>query len=258
MKQKILATCFLLLGAVLSFGQHLYTLSGTILDTQKQPLPGAYLMLSKDTALVRTAVSDLDGRFSLEALPAGDYLVRSSQVGFENYVSDTIRLTDNTVLPGIILKEKSGQLQEVTIQGQKPFIEVKADKIVVNVENSIVSAGSSAMEVLQRAPGVTVDNNDNISLKGKPGVAIWIDGKPSPMQGADLATVLRSMPSAAIDKIEIIANPGARFDAAGSGGIINIKTKKDKRLGLNGTATLTYGQGKYPKYGAGINLELPQ
>lgn len=254
MKPRLLLTALFLLYCTISNGQRFFTLSGNINDDKKEPLAGAYLMLLRDTALFRTTVTDADGKFTIEDVLAGDYKIRISLVGYENYVSDVIRVSGNMTLPEFSMKRKSGELQEVTIQGQKPFIEVKADKIVVNVENSIVSAGSSVMDVLQRSPGVNVDNNDNISLKGKQGVIIWIDGKPTPMQGVDLATVLRSMPSSSIDKIELISNPGARFDAAGSAGIINIKTKKDKRMGLNGTATLTYGQGKYPKYGAGTNL----
>ncbi|WP_118972227.1 TonB dependent receptor [Taibaiella koreensis] len=254
MKLTLLLSCLFSLCGSVSFAQSTCSLSGKLKDTKGEPLPGASLMLFRDTVLLRTAISDAGGGFILEALPQGTYTVKASSVGFEPYTSTPVMLQANLILPDILLKEQGGQLREVTIQAQKPFIEVRADKIVVNVENSIVSAGSSVMDVLQRSPGVNVDNNDNISLKGKVGVVIWIDGKPSPMQGADLATVLRAMPAGSVDKIEIIANPGARFDAAGSGGIINIKTKKDKRLGLNGTATLSYGQGQYPKYGAGINL----
>lgn len=224
------------------------------MDTAREPLPGTSLLLLKDTALFRTSVTDADGAFLLEDIPAGTYVLNASSVGYTAYRSDSLVLSADVVLPDIIMKAQPGRLQEVTVQAQKPFIEVAADKIVVNVENSIVSAGSSVMDVLQRAPGVHVDNNDNIALKGKPGVAIWIDGRPAPMQGADLATVLRAMPAGTVDKIELISNPGARFDAAGSGGIINIRTKKDKRLGLNGTATISYGQGRFPKYGAGLNL----
>ncbi len=224
------------------------------MDDKQEPLAGASLMLCRDTVLLRTTLSDADGKFMLEEVPEDTYILKASSIGFAPYISEVIALRTDLMLPDIILEAQSGQLQEVTIQEQKPFIEVKADKIVVNVESSIVSAGSSVMDVLQRSPGVKVDNNDNISLKGKNGVAIWIDGKPSPMQGADLATVLRAMPAGSVDKIEIIANPGARFDAAGNGGIINIKTRKDKRLGTNGMVTLSYGQGKYPKYGTGLNL----
>lgn len=253
MKTPLLFFCILLL-LEYTAGAQTFTLSGKVKDAQQEPAPGAYVMLLRDTTLLLTALTDMEGKFSLEQVAAGDYNIRASLTGAATMAPFTLHLDKDMVLPDIVMKQQPGQLEEVTIKAQKPFIEVKADKIVVNVENSIVSAGASVMDVLQRAPGVRVDNNDNISLKGKPGVVIWIDGKASPVQGADLATVLRSMPSGSVDKIELISNPGARFDAAGSGGIINIKTKKDKRLGFNGTASVNYGQGKYPKYGAGLNV----
>lgn len=254
MKPTLLCSVLLLLFCGSVFAQDRYTVSGKVTDTHKEPVAGAYLMLLKDTVLQKTALADADGLFMIDDMPAGTYLLKISATGFGGYNSEPLQLNTSLTLPDIVLEEKKSELKEVTVQAQKPFIEVKADKIVVNVENSIVSAGSSVMDVLQRSPGVTVDNNDNISLKGKQGVIIWIDGKPTPMQGADLATVLRSMPSGSVDKIELISNPGARFDAAGSAGIINIKTKKDQRMGINGTATINYGQGKYPKYGAGLTL----
>jgi outer membrane receptor protein involved in Fe transport len=122
---------------------------------------------------------------------------------------------------------------------------------VVNVENSIVSAGSSAMDVLERSPGVNIDQNDAISLRGKAGVIIMIDGKPTPMTGADLANYLKGLPSSAIERIDIITNPSAKYEAAGNSGIIDIRMKKDQRMGVNGTFTTGYGQGVYPKANAG-------
>src|SRR5205085_12079710 len=117
-------------------------------------------------------------------------------------------------LPTITLLPKTSQLGGVTVTGRKPFIQKLSDRIVVNVENSIVSAGSSALDVLERSPGVNVDNNDAISLRGKQGVIITIDGKPTPMTGVDLANYLRGLPSSAIERLEIITNPSAKYDAA--------------------------------------------
>ena len=129
-----------------------------------------------------------------------------------------------------------------------------SDRIVVNVESSIISAGSSALDVLERSPGVTLDQNDAVSLRGKAGVIIMIDGKPSALTGADLANYLRGLPSNAIERIEIITNPSAKYDAAGNAGIIDIRMKKDQRLGVNGTLTASYGQGIYPKANAGATF----
>jgi len=143
----------------------------------------------------------------------------------------------------------STAMADVTVRGSRPAIEIKRDRIVLNVDANLSSTGSTMLDVLSRAPGVRVDANDNIALRGKPGVAIWIDGKPTPLTGADLANLLRSMPAQTVDRVELITNPSARYDAAGSSGIIHIFTKREKRRGTNGTLTLAYGQGVYPKAG---------
>jgi outer membrane receptor protein involved in Fe transport len=145
-------------------------------------------------------------------------------------------------------------MQNVTVSASKPFIQKLNDRIVVNVASSMVNAGSSAIEVLERSPGITIDQNDNISLRGRAGVVVMIDGKPTPMSGQDLANYLRSLPSSAIDRIDIITNPSAKYDAAGNSGIIDIRIKKDQRLGANGTVTAGYGQGVYSKTNAGTTF----
>ncbi|HSU26891.1 MAG TPA: outer membrane beta-barrel protein, partial [Chitinophagaceae bacterium] len=137
---------------------------------------------------------------------------------------------------------------------KKPFIERQFDKLVLNVESSIISAGSSAFEILEKAPGVTIDQNDNISLKGKSGVIFMIDGKITPVSGQDLAAMLKGLPSSSIEKIELITNPSARYDASGTAGIINIKMKKDQRMGTNGTFTISLGYGKYWRHNEGISF----
>jgi hypothetical protein len=154
-------------------------------------------------------------------------------------------------LQPLILIQSTAELANVTVNAKKPFIQRLTDRIVVNVESSIISAGSSAMDVLERSPGVSIDQNDAISLRGRAGVIIMIDGKPTAMTGADLANYLRSLPSSTIERIEIITNPSAKYDAAGNSGIIDIRMKKDQKLGLNGTITAGYGQGIYPKANAG-------
>jgi iron complex outermembrane receptor protein len=118
----------------------------------------------------------------------------------------------------------------------------------VNVEASVTNVGNSALEVLEKAPGVSVDKDGNISLKGKQGVTIMIDGRPSYLSGADLANMLRSMSASQLEQIEIMTNPPAKYDAAGNSGVINIKTKKNKQFGYNGSITSTYAQGRYPRF----------
>lgn len=213
------------------------------------------LLQAETNKLVQAGLTDENGNFILEGIPGGQYLLKVTQLGYENYTSSKIDVGSTDIsLPEIQLSAKNNSLKEVTVRVQKPFIEVQADKLVVNVENSIVSAGSSALEVLSRSPGVRVDQNDNIILKGRQGVNVMIDGKITPMSGTDLANMLKSMPANSVDRIEIISNPGARYDAAGTAGIINIRMKKDQRIGMNGSMNVSYAQGVYPKANAGGNL----
>lgn len=236
------------------------SVSGKMTDEQHKPLPGTTVLLLhvNDSSVVKVGVTDEQGNYVLEPVPEGNYLVKGSMMGLQPAFSAPVAVTtadNHPKVAELVLPEKSATaLKEVSVRAQKPLIEARADKIVVNVENSIANTGSSALEVLQRAPGVNVDNNDNISMKGRQGVNVMIDGKLVPMQGADLANMLKGMPANSIEKIELISNPGARYDAAGTAGIINIRTRKDKRAGVNGTATLGYGQGVYPKANGGLML----
>lgn len=234
-------------------------ISGTVLDEEKKPLDFATISLLKrlDSSLVRTAVSDLDGKFLLSDLPAGDYFLTASMIGFKKISTKAFSINQaNSVMnfPEIIVAKDSKMLGEVTVRAIKPFVERKMDRLVVNVENSSVAAGSTALEVLQRAPGVTVDQNDNIAMQGKQGVLVMIDGKQTYMSNADVANLLKSMPSSQIETIELITNPSAKYDAAGNSGIINIKTKKSNNVGTNGTLTAGTGYGDNYRSNAGLSL----
>lgn len=142
---------------------------------------------------------------------------------------------------------KPAVLQEVTVTGKKPFIQIFPDKTIINVESAITSAGATVLEVLEKSPGITIDRNGSIRLKGRPGVLIMIDGKPSQVSGNDLNNLLAGLSAAQIDQIEIMDNPPAKYDAAGNAGIINIKTKKNRQRGFNGNISLSAGQGRYFK-----------
>jgi hypothetical protein len=232
-------------------------ITGKVINVDGKGLADVNIALLKtdNNVLVKTDITDENGTYAIEVSNDGDHVLKATFPGYEPYTSEKLMISnDDIALADIKLKSKSGTLKETVVRAQKPFIEVQADKIVVNVENSIVSAGSSALEVLSRSPGVRVDHNDNISLKGKQGVNILIDGKTQPVSGADLANILKSMPSGSIDRIEIISNPGSKYDAAGNAGIINIRTKKDQRIGLNGSMNASYAQGVYPKWNTGLNL----
>jgi iron complex outermembrane recepter protein len=213
------------------------------------------LLNAKDSVLVKGAISDLDGNFEFEDIKAGNYRLQVSAVGFAlSYSQSMVYDGKDLVLPTIELKTSTEKLNEVQVVSKKPAFEVRADKTVMNVEGSINGTGTNALDLLRKAPGVVVDKDDNISLKGKRGVRVFIDGKPSQLSDKDLAALLKSIQSSNIGEIEFISNPSAKYDAAGTGGIINIKLRKNKKAGFNGNTELTYAQGIYAKYDGSVGL----
>ncbi|MCX6210828.1 MAG: TonB-dependent receptor, partial [Bacteroidetes bacterium] len=185
----------------------------------------------------------------------GKYFVTVVSIGFKKAGSTIFEINSSAVtVPSITLKKASKELGEVTVSSKKPMIEVKADKTIFNVEASINAVGSDAFELLRKSPGVMIDKDDNLQLSGKNGVQVYIDGRPSPLSGKDLADYLKSMQSSNIEAIELITNPSAKYDAAGNAGIINIRLKKNKAFGTNGSANAGYAIGVYSKYNAGLSL----
>ncbi len=236
-------------------------ITGTSRDEAGKPAEFVTVALynSGDSSLAKTAVSDDKGFFEFDNVAYNTYFFKVSGMSFETYVSSVFIISAERQLiefPDIILKSGAKALNEITVSTDKQFIERKLDKLVVNVENSIVSAGNTVLEVLQRSPGVTVNEESGINMKGKSGVVVMIDGKPSPLSGTELISYLKTIPASNIQSIELISNPSARYDAAGNAGIINIKFKKDKRQGFNGSATASYGQGVYQKPSASVNFNL--
>ena len=221
-------------------------------------VPDATVELFKndDSSLVKAAITDNKGIAVFENIPFGKYFIIASTVNHSNQRSAAFEISDKNrvIAPEIVLNSKSSTLKEVVVDGKKPFIQKLSDRIVVNVENSIVSAGSSALEVLERSPGINIDQNDVISLRGKQGVIIMIDGKPTAMSGSDLANYLKALPSSALQRIDIITNPSAKYDAAGNAGIIDLQMKKDQRLGANGTFTAGFGQGNFSRANTGATF----
>lgn len=231
----------------------------TVMNEKNEPLENVTVELLKnnDSSLVKVALTDKSGVAEFEKINFGSYLFKASIANYTTAFSKPFTsssTSSNLNVQDIVLSPNPSQMSEVVVTARKPFIQKLNDRIVVNVENSIVSAGSTAMEVLERSPGVSVDQNDVIGLKGRQGVIIMIDGKPTPMTGADLANYLRGLPAAAIERIDLITNPSAKYDASGKAGIIDIRMKKDQRLGANGTLTTGYGQGIYPKANAGTTF----
>lgn len=225
-------------------------ITGSITDAneERQGFATVTLLSAKDSALVKGAVSDEQGRFEIENVPTGRYFVRTQLVGFRAADSEIFDFRDTDVsLPALVLTPTSQELQEVSVVAQKPLIEIRADKLVFNVDASPTNTGLNALELLRKSPGVSLDQNENISLKGRQNVLVQINGKLTPMTGQDLAQYLKGINSSDLEAIEIIATPGAKYDAEGNAGIINLRLKKDKRLGTNGSVSLGYYQGITPK-----------
>ena len=225
---------------------------GKISTDDNDPAIYATLILARasDSIMVKAGTTDLDGKFEFVEVPSGDYRLNISYVGYQDYKTDVIRLEPGTIkeLPNLILTGRTEEISEVVVTALRPIVEVQPDKTVFNVDGSINATGNTALELLRKAPGVMVDNNDNIMLQGKNGVKIYIDGKPSPLSTDDLANYLKALQSSDIDAIEIITNPSAKYDAEGNAGIINIRMKKDKKLGANANISSSYRIGTYSKY----------
>ncbi|WP_170123368.1 outer membrane beta-barrel family protein [Pedobacter nutrimenti] len=207
-----------------------------------------------DKKLIKVEYINDSGIFSFDRIPTGRYTLTSQSMSFTKYESGLITLDKNTDLGNINLAPLHHTLKEVSISAIKPFIQQQYDKTVLNVAGSISSTGSTALEVLEKAPGITIDQNDNISMRGRKGVLVMIDGKLVPMSGQDLANMLRSMSASQIEKIDMITNPSSKYDASGNSGIIDIRLKKGKNEGLNGNVIMSYGQGAYSKFNPSLNL----
>lgn len=234
-----------------------YTVKGTAKTQQNEAVSFATISLHNaiDSTLFKADIADENGGFKISGVVKGKYFIKISAVGFRTFASSIFEVVDTDIeFNPFVLTADTQQLKEVKVVASKPLIEVKEDRVIFNVESSISSTGTNALELMRKSPGVQVDKDENILVKGKTGVRIYIDGRPSPMSGRDLASTLKSMNSADIEAIEIITNPSAKYDAAGDLGIINIRLKKNRKLGTNGNISLGSLFGISPKYNSSLSL----
>ncbi|MFD1871278.1 TonB-dependent receptor domain-containing protein [Hymenobacter bucti] len=243
-------------GAVLAQGQA--AVSGTV-GSAGQPAPALVtvtLHRAADSVVVKTEFTDAKGAFELQAPVGGRYLVSAAQVGFRRYWSSAFALPGTgVVLPAISLEpSQATALKEVTVAGRRPLYERLADRTVVNVADSPLAAGASTFDILGRSPNVAVGSNNELALRGRQGVLVVLDGKRVPLTGNDLADYLRALPAEQVQRIELITNPPASYDAQGGAGVIAITLKKDQRLGTNGSLNASYGRGRYGKFVGGGTL----
>ncbi|OQP41022.1 hypothetical protein A4H97_15595 [Niastella yeongjuensis] len=234
-------------------------LKGKVSATNQSTLSAATITLlkAKDSTVVKMSVTDQQGQYSFDNPPKGNYLVAASAVGYEKQYSAPFTISAETPvveLTTIVLNPRNNDLKAVTISARKPMVEQKIDRTVVNVDAYISNTGANALEALEKSPGVQVDKDGNISLKGKQNVIVLIDGRPAYLTGADLANMLKGMQASQLEQIEIMTNPPARYDASGNAGIINIKTKKNKVKGFNGNVSAGVGQGVYFKTNESLSL----
>lgn len=240
---------------ITSLGASAQTVSGVAKEAGGQPLSGATITLYKDSVIAKLAVTKETGAYRFEAVQPGTYRVGTSFVGTTPVFSAPFTVgTSDVTVPELVVTKAGGNLQGVTVTARKPVVEVKADKMIVNVEGTINATGNDALELLRKSPGVMVDKDDNLSVSGKNGVQIYVDGRPTPLSGQDLANYLKTLQSSQIEAIEIITNPSAKYEAVGNAGIINIKLKKNKNYGANGSVTAGFNQGVYSKYNGGVSL----
>lgn len=251
--------------AIFGFASHAQKgkVSGSVIDGSQKTIESATISLLKaqDSSVLKFTVASKEGAFAFEGITYGRYLVSVTAVGHQKGftpVFDLSAANETIQLKTIELIPQAKAMGAITVTAKKPFIEQKIDRTVVNVEASVTNVGNSALEVLEKSPGISVDKEGNISLKGKQGVMVMVDGRPTQLSGSDLANLLRNMNASQLDQVEIMTNPPAKYDAAGNAGIINIKTKKNKQVGYNGTFNANYGQGNLPKFNEGLNFNYRQ
>jgi len=251
LQKGLLGSLLFILMSFTSIAQSIPKIAGKVQDGDSKSVSGVTVSLlqAADSALVKVAISDENGQYEFENIKAGKFLIMLTSVGFEKTYSFPFDFSGNTSVqvPALTLQQAAKGLAEVTVQSRRPLVEHRIDKMVVNVDAAPTNAGSNALEVLEKSPGISVDRDGNISIKGKQGVIVLMDGKQTYLSGQDLANLLRNMPASQLDQIEIMTQPSAKFDASGNSGILNLKTKKNLTRGFNGTINLSYVQGRYPK-----------
>jgi len=252
---KLLTAFFsflLLLGSATISAQEI---RGKILNDQGEPLSFATIqLLNADSTLNKIETSNVQGEFLFRKLEAKKYYISISYIGYQVYNQTIDLAVEDGNLKTIEMGSQSTELDEVEIVEEKAIVEVEPDKTVFNVSKNLSTAGDNGIELLRKAPGLQVDNNDNILVEGKSGLTIYINGKQSYLQGQDLTNYIKSLRAEEIEKVEIITQPSSKYDAAGNAGILNIVLKREKGLGTKGSIANTFTYGDFGRNNTTLNL----
>jgi len=242
---------------IVSFAYAQVKVTGKVQAENNVPLASAtaYLMKAKTAVILKAVVTDENGGYQFSDIQTGSYYIDVKMVGYTSNKSSAfdISKTDYNVAT-ILLNADTRKLQEVAVEGKRPMVESKPGKLVLNVENSPLAAGNNALDIVQRAPGVSLDNNNNLQLMGQSGVSVTIDGRQTYMSGEQLVNFLKSTDGNQIKSVEVITTRAAKDDAEGAVGTINIVLKKNRMEGFNGTFNLTAGRGE--KFRGNSSLSL--
>lgn len=224
-------------------------------DHKAQTNVSIYLMSAKANAVIKTTVTDEDGKYTFTLVPAGEFVVQASAVGFETARSNALQVKTTAVqVEAITLKVMTNTISPLSVEARIPSLQQKDGKLILNVENSTLAVGNNALDIVQRAPGVSVDKDNNLQLMGQQGVKVTIDGRQTYMSGEQLASFLKSMDGSQIKSVEVGTSRNARDDAEGAVGSINIVLKKNKLEGFNGAFLASAGHGKDVRGNSSINL----
>lgn len=242
---------------IVSFAHAQVKVTGKVHSADHLPLPlaTAYLMKANSAVVLKAVVTNEYGEYQFTDVGPGNYLVEAKMVGYTSNRSSSFAIDKSDYSPAVIeLIADNRKLEEVTVEGKRPMVESKPGKLILNVENSPLAAGNNALDIVQRAPGVSLDNNNNLQLMGQSGVAVTIDGRQTYMSGEQLLSFLKSTDGNQIKSVEVITTRSAKDDAEGAVGTINIVLKKNRMEGFNGTFNLTAGSGEKFKGNSSLSL----
>jgi hypothetical protein len=259
MQRFLHCLAFILFGTFTVLGQSYYQISGIVADEKDKGLDLSLVTLMNERdSVIKVTYTDQDGSFEFSQISSGNYVIDISILGYESS-RRSIDISGNVAqfnIGKISLSTSSKLLETVTVNAKIPYVERKIDRTVINVDALIANAGSNVLEALERAPGVSLDQNGAIKLKGRSGVTVFIDDKPTYLSGTELENYLKSLPASTVKQIEIMPNPPAKYEAAGNSGVINIITKRSKTSGFHGNTVLSLQQGRYTRSNNSLNLNF--